>query len=155
MTGVLWPEEYRDAIANTAAEVLNAIPENTGRNVAAMQILDMLRYNSTYIELCELIGGIGFKIDRARFAKALLAEVPGVNAKLAQAAESKISKISNNSAFNMDLSIVAERSSNIRSSNSAPGPAPSLPVEATTSEHSDTEQVNTTPNPRGPGLRGP
>jgi hypothetical protein len=166
MTGVLWPEEYRDATANTAAEVLNAILENTGRNIAAIQILGMLGYNPTYIELSELIEGIGFKINRARFAKALLAEVPGANAKPTQAAASKVSQISNNSAafkeyqtLNMNLSSVAERSSNIRPSNSAPGLAPSLPVEATTSgsaiRHSDIEQVNSTPNSRGPGLRGP
>jgi hypothetical protein len=56
--GVHWPEEHRDAIANTAAWVLNIIL------IAAIQILDMLGYNPSYIELCDLIDGFGFKMDQ-------------------------------------------------------------------------------------------
>ena len=165
-TGVLWPEEHRDAIANTAARVLNAIPENSGKKIAAIQILNMLGCNPSYIELCELIEGIGFKMDRARFAKAILAAIPAVNAKPAQAAESKASQMSNslatfkdNQPFNRGFSNVAEESPSIGQSGSAPGQAPSLSVESTTPvlamRHCETEQDNTTPNSRGPGSRGP
>jgi hypothetical protein len=40
----------------------------------------MLDRNPTYIELCEMIENLGFKVERAAFAKALLTTVPDVNA---------------------------------------------------------------------------
>jgi hypothetical protein len=102
---VLWAEEHRDAIANAAAKLLNAIPENAGKKIAAIQILAMLGYYPSYIELCELIKGIGFKMDRARFAKTPLAEIPAVNATPTQAAKSMVSQISNSSATFKDYQI--------------------------------------------------
>ncbi|OBT94300.2 hypothetical protein VE01_07785 [Pseudogymnoascus verrucosus] len=74
--GSTWPTDKRDAIAITAATVLNEIPENTGKEILARQIRDMLEGNPSYLELCEMIEKLGFKMDRARFAKTLLAILP-------------------------------------------------------------------------------
>ncbi|ELR02767.1 hypothetical protein VC83_04490 [Pseudogymnoascus destructans] len=71
-----WPTDKRDAIAITAASVLNEIPENAGKKILARQIRDMLEGNPSYLELCEMIEKLGFKMDRARFAKTLLAILP-------------------------------------------------------------------------------
>jgi len=127
-TGVLWPEGHRDAIANTVAKVLNDVPENAGMEIAAIQILDMLGYNLSYIKLCELIEDIGFKIDQASLAKTLLEAIPTINATSAQTAETQGSQISNSTAtskeyqpINRGFSDVAEGSSSIGLSNSAPG----------------------------------
>ncbi|OBT65592.1 hypothetical protein VE03_05512 [Pseudogymnoascus sp. 23342-1-I1] len=75
--GSTWPTDKRDAIAITAANVLNEIPENAGKKILARQIRDMLEGNPSYLELCEMIEKLGFKMDRARFAKTLLAVLPG------------------------------------------------------------------------------
>lgn len=75
--GSTWPTDKRDAIAITAASVLNEIPENAGKKILARQIRDMLGGNPSYLELCEMIEKLGFKMDRARFAKTLLAVLPG------------------------------------------------------------------------------
>ncbi|KFY06035.1 hypothetical protein V491_08895, partial [Pseudogymnoascus sp. VKM F-3775] len=72
-----WPTDKRDAIAITASSVLNEIAENAGKKILARQIRDMLEGNPSYIELCEMIEKLGFKMDRARFAKTLLAILPG------------------------------------------------------------------------------
>lgn len=72
-----WPTDKREAIAKTAASVLNEIPENDGKRILSWQIRDMLEGNPSYLELCEMIEGLGFKMDRARFAKTLLAALPG------------------------------------------------------------------------------
>ena len=74
--GSTWPTDKRDAIAITAATVLNEIAENAGKKILARQIRDMLEGNPSYLELCEMIEKLGFKMDRARFAKTLLAILP-------------------------------------------------------------------------------
>ncbi|OBT79073.1 hypothetical protein VF21_02454 [Pseudogymnoascus sp. 05NY08] len=74
--GSTWPTDKRDAIAITAATVLNEISENAGKKILARQIRDMLEGNPSYLELCEMIEKLGFKMDRARFAKTLLAILP-------------------------------------------------------------------------------
>jgi len=71
-----WPNEQRDLIANTASTVLNAIPENAGKTIQPDQIRAMLEGNPSYMELCQMIEKMGFKMDRARFAKTLLAIIP-------------------------------------------------------------------------------
>ncbi|KFY29344.1 hypothetical protein V493_02410 [Pseudogymnoascus sp. VKM F-4281 (FW-2241)] len=78
--GSTWPSDKRDAIAITASSVLNEIPENAGKKILARQIRDILEGNPSYIELCEMIEKLGFKMDRTRFAKTLLAVLPS-NAK--------------------------------------------------------------------------
>jgi hypothetical protein len=166
-TSVLWPEAHRGAIANTAAEVLNAIPENAGKRILTFQILDMLGYNPSYIELCELIEGMGFILDRARFAKTLLAAIPDVNAATAQVAESKVSQILRNSlAFNDyhpsngGFSNVAEGHSSVRANDAAPletsrPSAESATLMSAPIGNSHNAPHITTPESRGPGSRGP
>jgi hypothetical protein len=73
--GAHWPKE------------LNAMPKNADRKIAAFQILDILGYNPSYIEPCELTG---LKLDRARFGVTLLAALPAANATPAQPAESRV-----------------------------------------------------------------
>ncbi|KAL5347233.1 hypothetical protein ACLOAV_007542 [Pseudogymnoascus australis] len=75
--GSTWSTDKRDAIAVTAASVLNEIPENAGKKILARQIRDMLEGNPSYLELCEMIEKLGFRMDRTRFAKTLLAVLPG------------------------------------------------------------------------------
>ncbi|KFY34810.1 hypothetical protein V494_06444, partial [Pseudogymnoascus sp. VKM F-4513 (FW-928)] len=72
-----WPTDKRDAIAITAASVLNEIPENAGKKILSRQIRNMLEGNPSYLELCEMIEKLGFRMDRARFAKTLLSILPG------------------------------------------------------------------------------
>lgn len=66
------------------------MPENADRKIAAFQILDILGYNPSYIESCELTEGIGLKLNRARFRVTLLAAIPAVNSTPAQPAESRV-----------------------------------------------------------------
>jgi hypothetical protein len=117
--GVLWPEEHKEAIAATAAKVLNAIPENADRKIAAFQIRDMLGYNPSYIELCELIEGIGLKIDRARFAKTLLAVIPEVNAQPAQVTTSRVVTPTHSTPYRSPYA--ADASPPFRAGGTAPG----------------------------------
>ncbi|KFY10020.1 hypothetical protein V492_05256 [Pseudogymnoascus sp. VKM F-4246] len=72
-----WPTDKREAIAITAASVLNEIPENAGKKILSRQVRDMLEGNPSYLELCEMIEKLGFRMDRARFAKTLLSILPG------------------------------------------------------------------------------
>lgn len=136
------------------------MPENAGRKIAAFQILDMLGYNPSYIELYELIEGIGLKLDRARFAVTLLAAILAVNATPAQPAESMAPQTLNKSAtpkeyqpVNIGFSKVTDGSYSIETT-SAPGPAPSLSIEAPSLmaaplRHSESAQGNTTRSSRG------
>jgi len=66
------------------------MPENADRKIAVFQILDILGYNPSYIEPCELTEGIGLNLDRARFGVTLVAAIPAVNAMPAQPAESRV-----------------------------------------------------------------
>jgi hypothetical protein len=79
--GTIWPPEKKGQIASAAARWLSSLPGAPGRPpVTATQISSMLDKNPTYIELCEMIEQLGFKVERAAFAKALLTSVPDVNA---------------------------------------------------------------------------
>ncbi|KAH8731148.1 hypothetical protein GQ44DRAFT_746485 [Phaeosphaeriaceae sp. PMI808] len=71
----IWPAEKKNTLASAAAVYLNA-----------PQILSMLDGNPSYIELCEQLERLGFRLDRAAFAKNLLTAVPDVNAKTQKAA---------------------------------------------------------------------
>jgi hypothetical protein len=77
----IWPDEKKGQLANTAANLLNAIPENKGRRIGAQAISEMLDRNPTYIELCEMLEALGLKVERATFARGLLHSVPDVNSK--------------------------------------------------------------------------
>lgn len=74
-----WPNDKKDQISKAAADWLNAIPENKNKQVTPQEILDLLNRNPRYIELCEWLESQGMKLERASFARALLAAVPDIN----------------------------------------------------------------------------
>jgi hypothetical protein len=77
----IWPKEKKGQLAATAARLLNSVPENQGRRIEASLISQMLENNPTYIELCEMLEGMGLEVERASFARGLLQSVPDVHAK--------------------------------------------------------------------------
>jgi hypothetical protein len=135
-------------------------PKTQARRFAAFQILDTLGYNPSYIELCELIEGIGFGLDRARFALALLAAIPSVNDTPEQPVESRVPQICNKQTtsneyqpINSDFSIT-KGSLSIMSSNSTP----SILTEAHTQveaplQHPESAQKHMKLGSGGPGSR--
>jgi hypothetical protein len=72
----LWPPEKKVHLASVAATYLNV--QNPDNRVDPAKILSMLDGNPSYIELCEQLEHAGLKLDRAAFAKTLLAAVPVV-----------------------------------------------------------------------------
>ncbi|OCK86415.1 hypothetical protein K432DRAFT_438512 [Lepidopterella palustris CBS 459.81] len=75
----IWPPEKREQLATAASTWLNSISENRIRQISKDQILHMLDSNPSYIDLCEQLEKMGMKLERAAFARALLAAVPDVN----------------------------------------------------------------------------
>jgi hypothetical protein len=73
----IWPPDKKLELAKAAAHYLTT--KNPERPLEAGQILQMLDGNPSYIELCEQLEHIGFKLDRSVFAKSLLLAVPDVN----------------------------------------------------------------------------
>lgn len=72
----VWSESTKEALGVYAVRFITSMPENMGRAVTSQQIRAILDRNPNYEELCETIAGMGFKLDRVRFAKALLAAIP-------------------------------------------------------------------------------
>ncbi|EUC46435.1 hypothetical protein COCMIDRAFT_92857 [Bipolaris oryzae ATCC 44560] len=75
----VWPTEKKAHLAKAAAAYLN--DHNTFRKIQASRIITLLNGNPSYIQLCEQLEQMGFKLDRAAFAKCLLTAVPDVNSK--------------------------------------------------------------------------
>jgi hypothetical protein len=73
----IWPSDQKAHLADAASVYLGT--HNPGRSLSPQQILSMLDSNPSYIELCEQLEAIKLKLDRAAFAKTLLAAAPGVN----------------------------------------------------------------------------
>ena len=73
----IWPPEKKSALANATSTYLNA--QNPTRPTEVSDVLLLLDGNPSYIELCEQLESMGLKLDRAAFAKTLLAAVPDVN----------------------------------------------------------------------------
>ncbi|KAF2632313.1 hypothetical protein BU25DRAFT_406868 [Macroventuria anomochaeta] len=73
----IWPPDMKLELAKAAAHYLAT--KNLDRPLEAGQILQMLNSNPSYIELCEQLEEMGFKLDRSIFAKSLLSAVPDVN----------------------------------------------------------------------------
>jgi hypothetical protein len=73
----IWPPEKKLELAKAAAHYLTI--KNPERPLEARQILQMLNGNPSYVELCEQLEQMGFKLDRSIFAKSLLLAVPDVN----------------------------------------------------------------------------
>lgn len=74
----IWPPEKKQGLAKAAVHYLNT--KNPDRPVDSASILQMLDGNPSYVELCEELEQVGFKLDRSVFAKDLLTAVPDVNA---------------------------------------------------------------------------
>ncbi|KAL5393520.1 hypothetical protein DPSP01_000335 [Paraphaeosphaeria sporulosa] len=75
----IWPSEKKTTLASAAAAYLNG--QNPQMPVYADQILDVLDGNPSYVALCEHLENMGIKLDRAAFARSLLAAVPDINSK--------------------------------------------------------------------------
>ncbi|KAF3047876.1 hypothetical protein E8E11_007739 [Didymella keratinophila] len=73
----IWPPGKKLELAKAAAHYLTT--KNSECPLEAGQILQMLDGNPSYIELCEQLEQMGFKLDRSIFAKSLLLAVPDVN----------------------------------------------------------------------------
>ncbi|KAJ4347621.1 hypothetical protein N0V95_005268 [Ascochyta clinopodiicola] len=74
----IWPPEKKLELAKAAAHYLTT--KNPDRPIESAQVLQMLDGNPSYVELCEQLEQMGFKLDRSIFAKSLLLAVPDVNA---------------------------------------------------------------------------
>lgn len=72
---IIWPVDYWQTISTIAFTVLNSLPENYGKIISAKDIHDMLNFNPSYVELCDMIARLGFKFDRGRFAQTLLSRI--------------------------------------------------------------------------------
>ncbi|KAJ8108277.1 hypothetical protein OPT61_g8283 [Boeremia exigua] len=73
----IWPAEKKLELAKAAAYYLTT--KNPDRPFEDQQVLQMLDGNPSYVELCEQLEQMGFKLDRSTFAKSLLSAVPDVN----------------------------------------------------------------------------
>ena len=80
----IWPSDQKVHLADAASLYLGT--HNPGRSLSLEQILSMLDGNPSYIELCEQLEAMKLKLDRAAFAKTLLAAAPGVNSASRKAA---------------------------------------------------------------------
>ncbi|EUC31866.1 hypothetical protein COCCADRAFT_27481 [Bipolaris zeicola 26-R-13] len=78
----VWPAEKKAHLAKAAAAYLNDY--NTFRKILPARIITLLNSNPSYIQLCEQLEQMEFKLDRAAFAKCLLTAVPDVNSKSRQ-----------------------------------------------------------------------
>ncbi|KAI9775704.1 MAG: hypothetical protein M1835_005721 [Candelina submexicana] len=77
--GTIWPESKKAALANAAVKALTAVPQNAGKTLLPEQICALLDKNPSYIELCESLENMDIFMDRAKFARTLLAAVPDAN----------------------------------------------------------------------------
>lgn len=89
--------EKKRILADAAARLIEQYPENRGRTISPGEILSMLSGNIIFTDLCVSIERRGFKINRAAFARGLIAAeadmkpratpLPALGGKLAQDAQ--------------------------------------------------------------------
>ncbi|KAK4984974.1 hypothetical protein LTR50_006248 [Elasticomyces elasticus] len=75
----VWPPGKKRSLAEAAARWLSAHPGNSGKVINADDISRLLDSNPSYVNLCEAVEQLGFKLERAAFAKTLLSAVPDIN----------------------------------------------------------------------------
>lgn len=75
----MWPADKKQTLAQEAASILTNDPMNAGKLITSIQIATILDSNPSYIELCQKLESLGFRVDRGGFARALLKAVPDVN----------------------------------------------------------------------------
>ena len=80
--GTAWPEHKKWDLAVAAKDILLSVPINANRNISPEDILGFLNQNPSYEQLCRLIEGKGFIIDRGHFARSILEAVPDLGAGL-------------------------------------------------------------------------
>ena len=72
----IWPKVHKWKLATAATAALTSAPANTGKQLSADEIHQILNKNPSYTELCETLEARGFMIERGPFARTLLAAVP-------------------------------------------------------------------------------
>ena len=81
----IWPEVHKRKLATAARTALMSAPANAGRQLSADEIHEILDHNPSYMGLCETLEAKGFIIERASFARTLLAAVPDLGSAQDQA----------------------------------------------------------------------
>jgi len=71
-----WPEDDKWALAIAARDTLLSNPANRGKQLLSEDIRNLLDQGPSYEELCAILEGKGFVVDRTPFAQQLLAAVP-------------------------------------------------------------------------------
>lgn len=82
----IWPPEKKEELAKAAAHYI--VTQNPDSTLNYQQVLLMLDGNPSYVELCEQLERMHFKLDRSVFAKSLLLAVPDVNSASRKTAQS-------------------------------------------------------------------
>lgn len=72
----MWPEWMKASLAKVAVKSLTSIPENAGKHIDTQMINSLFDHSVSYVGLCQLLEDMGFFLDRADFARKLLAAVP-------------------------------------------------------------------------------
>ena len=73
---LVWPEEMRKALAESAMKYLKADPRNDGLAISRPEIAEWLISTPSYLDLCHLFESRGFKLDRHSFAVSMLKDTP-------------------------------------------------------------------------------
>lgn len=71
-----WPEDDKWALAIAARDTLLSHPANRGKQLLSEDIRNLLDQGPSYEELCGIIEGKGFIVERTPFAQQLLSAVP-------------------------------------------------------------------------------
>lgn len=71
-----WPEDDKWALAIAARDTLLSHPANRGKQLLSEDIRNLLDMGPSYEELCAILEGKGFVVDRTPFAQQLLSAVP-------------------------------------------------------------------------------
>jgi hypothetical protein len=82
----IWPPEKKLELAKAAAHYI--VTQNPDSTLNYHQVLLMLDGDPSYVELCEQLERMQFKLDRSVFAKSLLLAVPDVNSASRKTAQS-------------------------------------------------------------------
>lgn len=77
---VVWPEDKKAYLTVATIDEVNSVPENFDKTITKEQIRTMLDENRAFIELCAILEGMKFRIDRKRLARRMLTAVSDTNA---------------------------------------------------------------------------
>lgn len=89
-SGTQWPEgEQKEQIAAAAAKYLMENRSDQSTQIETGDVMKKLKDNPSFLELCEWIERRGFKLERDKFARAILQRVPALNSARAPAKHSQ------------------------------------------------------------------